>query len=231
MPAQRAKIITFSGIDGAGKSTQICALEAFLRSAGVRTTLVTFWDDVVVGAHLREFMSHRAFRGEQGVGTPERPVNRRDKNMTSWGMTAMRLFLYFADSLKLRLVVGRLKKSASDVVIFDRYIYDELANLPLHYRSAAGFVRWLLRSRIIPRPDVAFLIDADPAAARARKPEYPLEFLERNRQSYLKVNELTAQMTVIAPLSIEAAQEKIRKILFEQLPRPASELSTLSACR
>jgi len=37
-----------SGIDGAGKSTQIGALQTRLRELGVRSMVLTFWDDIVV---------------------------------------------------------------------------------------------------------------------------------------------------------------------------------------
>lgn len=227
MPSTRPRIISFSGIDGGGKSTQISALESYLRDSGLRTTTLTFWDDVVVGGRFREMMSHKAFRGEKGIGTPERPINRRDKNVSSRLMTALRCALYFADGLNLRLVVSRLKRTQADVVIFDRYIYDEVANLPLNNRLAAAFVRLLLRC--VPKPDLALLIDADPPAARARKPEYPLDFLHRNRQAYLALSEMSGHITVIAPLSIDAAHARIRSLLPESLARHVSGLSALPA--
>ena len=61
--ASAVKIVTFSGIDGAGKSTQISALEAWLRAAGLRTRVLTFWDDVVVLSRLREFILGGVTRG------------------------------------------------------------------------------------------------------------------------------------------------------------------------
>ena len=230
MPRKRdIKIVSFSGIDGAGKSTQISALESLLHDAGVRTTLLTFWDDVVVGSGLREFMSHKAFKGERGIGTPERPVNRRDKNVSSWLVTGLRLILYLADSINLRLVVGRMEMTESEVLIFDRYIYDELANLPLTHWLLRGLVRVLLR--LIPKPDVAFLIDADPVAARARKPEYPLVFLHHNRQCYLALSEISGNMTIIEPLSIEATETKMREVLLQKLSPAQSRLCAAPALR
>ena len=43
----------------------------------------------------------------------------------------MRHLLYLVDAVHLNVVVARAMRSGSDVIIFDRYIYDELANLPL----------------------------------------------------------------------------------------------------
>jgi thymidylate kinase len=212
------KIMTFSGIDGAGKSTQIESLKACLRKEGIKFVSLTFWDDVAVLARFREFMSHRVFKGDRGVGTPEQPLQRRDKNVTSWPVTAARFALYVADSLHLRLVVRRVAGTGVDVLIFDRYINDELANLPLNSWFARGFARLLLR--VTPRPDSAFLIDADPEAARARKPEYPLDFLGRNRQSHLRLSRIADNMTIVEPFSIEAAETKVQKVALAELTRP-----------
>jgi thymidylate kinase len=201
------KIVSFSGIDGAGKSTQIGALETRLSELGLRSTVLTFWDDIVVLGGFRELISHKAFGGDEGVGSPEKPIIRRDKNVTSSHVIGARLFLYFLDAVYLRLFCLKLRKTEADVVIFDRYIYDELANLPLDH----GFVRWYVRLilNIVPEPYVAYLVDADPAAARARKPEYPLEFLRQNRERYLALSSLAGNMTVIEPLSLEAAEARM----------------------
>jgi thymidylate kinase len=201
------KLVSFSGIDGAGKSTQIDALETRLSELGLRSTVLTFWDDIVVLGGFRELISHKAFGGDEGVGSPEKPISRRDKNVTSPHVIGARLFLYFLDAVYLRLFCLKLRKTVADVVIFDRYIYDELANLPLDHWFARWYVRLILN--LVPEPDVAYLVDADAAAARARKPEYPLEFLRQNRERYLALSRLAGNMTVIEPLSVEAAEARM----------------------
>jgi thymidylate kinase len=218
-------IVSFSGIDGAGKSTQIGALESWLRRSGLSTKLVTFWDDVAVLSSSREFASHRVFKGDQGVGSPENPLSRRDKNVTSRWVAAARIFIYFADAINLYLKVRKLRKSNADVVIFDRYIYDELANLPLNHRLARSFMRLVLK--FVPKPDVGYVIDAEPTEALARKPEYPLEFVRRNRDSYLRLAKLAGNITVIPSHSIEMVQAEIREELLQKLPAHELKLSNL----
>lgn len=207
--SRRCKFVSFSGIDGAGKSTQIANLRARLQGAGMRVVLVTFWDDVARLKRIREGAGHTLFKGEKGVGSPEKPINRRDKNVRSWPMSLVRLGLYFVDALSLRSTVAKALRSGADFVICDRYIYDELANLNLGNPAARAYVRMIMK--FVPRPDVSYFLDADPIAARARKPEYPLEFLHISRASYFTLIQLIGGITVIPPMSIQDAEREVMR--------------------
>ncbi len=207
-------IFSFSGIDGAGKSTQIAQLCDHLEQLGLRSKIYTFWDDVVAFSKLREALSLSFFKGDKGIGSPDRPIVRRDKNVTSRHVVVFRLLLYFLDALHLWIVRRGAAAKDADVVIFDRYIYDELANLPLERSFIGYYVRFLLR--LSPRPDMAFLVDADPEAACARKPEYPLEFVRRNRGAYLKIARL-AGMTILPAGSIDEASARLQGLVSEVL--------------
>jgi len=207
-------LVSFSGIDGAGKSTQISNLCNRLDQNRVSFRLVVFWDEVATLTRLREWSSQVLFKGDKGVGTPDRPVSRRDKNIQSWYMTAVRYFLYFLDAVSLRWMVTKARQSGAQVIIFDRYVYDELANLSPNDRSTRTILRPLLK--IAPRPDIAFLLDADPAEAYQRKPEYPIEFLHHNRASFLATSDVAA-MTVIPPLATTKAAEKVLENVSKNL--------------
>jgi thymidylate kinase len=204
---ERVRFVSFSGIDGAGKSTQIALLCAHLEERGLRIRVVRFWDDVARLTKLREGTGHRVFKGDKGIGSPEAPIVRRDKNVGGWLMTCLRFFLYFVDAISLRNVVRKQLRGSCEFVIFDRYAYDELANLDLNNPVARMYAR-IIR-RIAPDPDVAFLLDADPEAACARKPEYPIEFVRVNRRAYRRLDELLGIFTIIAPAQIDAASRDV----------------------
>lgn len=213
--------VSFSGIDGAGKSTQIEALRAAAERTGMRVQIIRFWDEVAQLTGLRETSGHKIFKGDKGIGSPNNPINRRDKNVRSWPMACVRLLLYSIDAVSTRFKVAKALHSGADFVIFDRYIYDELANLNLRNPLMRAFIRVMVM--LVPRPQVSFILDADPVQARARKPEYPLEFIYVNRQAYVELSRLIGRMTMIPPGPIaEVEREVLRFALLDGLARPDS---------
>jgi len=218
---RRGLLISFSGLDGSGKSTQINNLVSVFNEAGLRVRLLAFWDDIVVAKPYREGFVHKVYGSEPGVGSPEKPVKRRDKNVRAWYLTLARPLLYLLDAVHLRMVIAKARKSHGDVIILDRYIYDELANLPLGNPLTRAFVS--LISWIVPRPNVALLLDADPDAAVARKPEYPAEFMHECRASYFRLAELVGHMTVIPPLPLEQAKHAVEAAVQSRWSREAAE--------
>jgi len=203
----RVRTVSFSGVDGAGKTTQIDNLCAFLTEQGVRYQVFRFWDDIARLTDVREGTGHKVFKGEKGIGSPDRPINRRDKNVRGFPMTCIRMFLYLVDALSTRNVYKRAMRGGAEFVIFDRYTYDELANLNLGNAFVRAYARFIMR--LVPRPDVSFLLDADPDAARARKPEYPVDFIRLNRKAYFDLDRVVGGLTIIPPMAIDDAKEQV----------------------
>lgn len=219
----RPFLVSFSGIDGSGKTTQIAAVLAWLQDAGLRVRLLRFWDDIAVLGRLRETMSHSLFKSERGVGSPDQPVRRRDKNVRAWYMTFARLYLYSFDAVRLAWVIATASRTDADVLVFDRYLYDELANLDLGNPVERAYAKFFLK--LIPSPDVAFLLDADPVQAQARKPEYPIDFLCSNRASYLALSTLAGGITVVEPLASEDVTRIVLREVAMALPRSWPQVS------
>lgn len=218
-------VVSFSGIDGAGKSTQIELLHKSILQSRLSVLRLTFWDNVVFLPQFRAGVSHKVLRGELGVGAPGKPVRRKDKNARKWYLTLARSPFYLLDALSLRRVVGKARQSNADVVIFDRYIYDQLANLS---GNLAGRLYARLLLALAPRPDIAYLLDADPAAALARKPEYPLEFLREYRSAYHRLSKMAPEMVVIPPSDVEGVQRVILSEFRKRAPQlPVDELQTM----
>jgi thymidylate kinase len=218
-------VVSFSGLDGAGKTTQIDNLRALMQSLGLRETMLTFWDNIVVLSRYREGFVHKVYGSERGIGAPDKPVERRDKNVRAWYLSLIRHGLYFLDAIHLSWMLAKARRSGYDVIIVDRYIYDELANLPLDNPFSRAFVRFI---RVIaPQPDLAYLLDADPIAARARKPEYPVEFMQKSRRAYFMLADLLGTMTVIPPLPLSEAKHQVEQHFLKVLGNSATPSETL----
>ena len=215
-------LVSFSGLDGSGKTTQIAHAREVLLRRGRRVTLLTFWDDVVVGKNYREEFVHRVYGSEKGVGSPERPVERQDKNVRAWYLTIARHALYLVDAVNLRRVIRRTWRRGADVILIDRYVYDELANLPLDNRLSQAFIHFV--NWLVPRPQLALLLDADPEAARARKPEYPLEFMRKCRRAYFRLAQILGNLTLIPPLPLTEARHEVGLALMRTIqPGPGEQ--------
>lgn len=199
-------LISFSGMDGSGKSTQIEALCRQLSEAGIPVLRLAFWDNVVGLSKLRAAFSHKFLKSDGRIGEPGKPAHRNDKNNRAWYLLLARTVLYVMDAVHLRRVVEKARKRQAGVIVFDRYIYDQLATLPLEHSAMRAYARLVLS--FVPKPDVAYLLDAEPEVARERKPEYPLDFLHKYRSSYLQLRDI-ADLTLIAPQSQADAQTAI----------------------
>lgn len=200
-------IISFSGIDGSGKSTQIQKLREYLSTNGIAVRELTFWDNVALFSSMRSGFSRRVLQSDGNVGTPERPAERRDKNKQNALLITGRCVLHIFDVLNLRRIFRQAKSHNTGVVIFDRYIYDQLAALPLSSLLARAYARCILK--LAPKPDLSLLLDAIPEVARARKPEYPVDFMRQYRSSYLRLCDFTA-LQLIPAGEVEEVARAIR---------------------
>jgi thymidylate kinase len=209
----RPFLISFSGIDGAGKTTQIESLSSNLQEQGFRVLRLSFWDDVAVWSKMRAGIG-----GAEEIGPTdtmaERPFSpKNNKHVRTWYLSAARAVMYTLDVARLqRLLRGRLARNA-DVIIFDRYIYDQIANIYSESFATRGYARILLKQA--PTPNLAFIVDASPDAAFARKPEYPLEFMHRNRKNFLLLRELAPQLIIIP----EGRAEDVRSDIYCHVSR------------
>jgi thymidylate kinase len=212
-------LISFSGIDGAGKSTQIEKLRSYLADAGVPVRELTFWDNVVMFPGLRSGFSRVVLQSDGSVGTPDRPANRNDKNAQSWPLLLGRAALYIFDVINLRRIVAQAATQDGGVVIFDRYIYDQLAAMPMDSWLARSYARVLLK--LSPRPDLSYVLDAVPEEARARKPEYPVDFMQQQRKSYMQLRHMAGLQIIPAgrPEEVHAAiVDRFQKCVVDAFP-------------
>ena len=212
MTRHSPQIVTFSGIDGAGKSTQIDSISRCLVGQGQRVALIRFWDDVAFMSKLRASISLAVLR--QNHAQLSEVSLRNDKNIKTWYLTLARAVLYLLDTLRLRAVVSKLNAGNHDFVIFDRYSYDQLVQINPGSWFARAYIQLLVR--LAPQPQFAFVLDASPDDAFSRKPEYALDFLHGYRRAFLGLAAFVPNLIVIPASTSEHVSCLILKMLSEQ---------------
>jgi len=157
--------IALLGPDGSGKTTLLQNLERLLAPCFSRQRVFKFRPDVF---------------NRIEPGTEPRPHDRPPRSrIVSWA----KILYYFADwwlGLFLCLLPERRRGA---LVVFDRDFDDIVIDQRRYLVQGVGTLAAVLR-RFVPRADATFILDADPQAVHARKPELPVVELERQRQAF-----------------------------------------------
>ena len=185
---QRGMIVSFSGIDGSGKTVHVRSLVSAFEIAEVKAH--TFWSRF--GSSAQKSDLDRP--GSETVRTSDTATSlaRRRQKLRN---PALRLgwLLYNLASLVLRYNWQvRLRRWLGDVVICDRYIYDAVVEISASLPDDPGLSRWAewVLPRLCPRPDVAWLMDAPADLSVARQADEnrsmaSCEELSRQRSMYM----------------------------------------------
>lgn len=189
-------LITFSGLDGAGKSTLIEFLSATLERQRRPVAVLRLNDQVGVYAYLRALRDFvRGRRDEQlPPGTPDPRSQRQPPKRGLWGLVArlrtstlwnlpLRRLLYPIDLFVFLGYRAYLEKVRGRVLIMDRYFYDTLVDV-----SSGQDRLWTrLLERITPMPTLPVFLDVTPEESHRRKGEFSVEYLRRRYTAYQQV--------------------------------------------
>ncbi len=151
------KLIVFSGIDGAGKSTQIQHLQKALKEQGQKTTYL--WTR---GGYTGPFNSLKSIlRRLLGRRLPPSGRNeQREKVFNNKGVRTVWLSLAMLDLILVYGIYVRLLKCMGCVVIADRYLWDTWIDFKLNFPGIC-FDQWFLwkfLNLLSPKPDHFFLL-------------------------------------------------------------------------
>lgn len=187
------------GPDGSGKTTLSRALEQRIGPLFARTEQF----HSLSGVLPRLGGLKKAYYHLRGRSVPDSPL----KGVAMPGVVARPMpalrsatyILYYGLEYVLYRLTIRRKLRRNHLVIFDRYFYDYYL-----MRIHANAPRWLLDAfaRCVARPDVLFVMLADPEAIFRRKPELTPEEIER-QQNVLKSLRLPAAVAIDTSESVE----------------------------
>ena len=191
-------LITFSGLDGAGKSTLIGFVSATLEGERRTVRVLHLNDDVGIYALLRALRDR--LRGgrplELAPGTPDprsqklqraapggwRGVASRWRTLIIWNKPVRRL-LYLIDLAIFQCYRIWLEMVRGRVVIMDRYFYDTLVDV------TNGRPRLWTRvlERLTPEPTVPIFLEITPEESFRRKREFSIDYLRHRADVYHNV--------------------------------------------
>jgi hypothetical protein len=209
------------GPDGSGKTSFSRALEE--RIGGLFAETEQFHSLAGVLPKLKGLK--KLWYGLRGRNLPDSPLKGvKQPGVVARPLPALRsatyVVYYGIEYFLYRLLVWR-KLRHNHLVIFDRYFYDYYL-MRLH-RNAPRFLLDLF-ARVIARPDVLFVMLADPEAIFRRKPELTPEEIAR-QQEILKGLQLPGSAHLDTSISVERTLEDALAMLEPRLrgePLPGS---------
>jgi dTMP kinase len=202
------KFVSFEGIEGCGKTTQIAFLSEYLKKRSIAHTITREPGGTAVGEGIRKIL-----------------LNSETIHLTS----ASELLLFYAS--RSQNIQEKIKPALdrNEMVICDRYYHASMAYQGYGRGIPLEFIQKLTNLVCYPfRPDVTFLLDIEPevglARARARNHGRPenegrfeaedLEFYNKVRDGYLELASADERIQLIyADRPVEAVHRHILTIL------------------
>ena len=217
-------LITFSGLDGAGKSTLIEFLSATLEQQRRSVVVLHLNDQVGVYAFLRVLRDWVLGRRlapltpgapdprSQKIGRPSpggwRGLWSRLRTAILWNKP-LRRFLYPVDLFVFLCYRTVVEKAKGRVLIMDRYFYDTLVDVSNGQRRL-----WTrLLERITPTPTVPIFLDISPEESYRRKGEFSIEYLRRRSAAYQNVFARVPQTVRIVNDDLDATKAALLHVV------------------
>lgn len=188
------KIICFTGMDGAGKTTLARDLVQLLRQRGIPASYVYGRTVPVISRFLMALGRATFLRGSDHWKQYESYAFKKRKTMRNPILARIyssAILIDFYLQIWAKLVPHVL---AGEAVILDRYVYDTvISDLAVHLSYSDQRLQRTLKAgmRLLPRPQQVFLIDLPEEVAFSRKDDIPhISYLRERRRRYLQLKDL-----------------------------------------
>ncbi|MBL7036438.1 hypothetical protein ISR94_01130 [Candidatus Microgenomates bacterium] len=164
----KVKTISFSGVDGTGKTTLVKNFSDLLEKMNIKTKVVHFYHDNVIFKFLKKvkIIKPPVLDDNYYKKTREntKKVKKKGKNFI-WALA------HFTDSY-IQYLVSLLFRG-NRILLLDRYLYDYLVSFK--YLNISGSS---IFGNLISSPDIGVVVSISPKVAEKRKPENTIDFFE-----------------------------------------------------
>lgn len=193
------KIISFEGIEGVGKSTQIKLLNEYLGSQGFKTEILREPGSTVTGEMIREIL-----------------LNSKESLSSE-----SELLLMFA--ARAQLMHEKVVNSKSDIILFDRFYDASIAYQGAGRGLSIDFIENLIDFSKCPSPLITFLLDISVKEGFARKAEDIKDriessgdtFFEKVREGYISLSKQYPER--IKLINANNSVEKIHQDILKEI--------------
>ena len=157
MKPARGSLITFGGLDGAGKSTQIALLTDYLVKSGRKPVYIWTRGGYTAGLQGLKTLSRRFLQRKL---PPSGTSPQRSQAFSKWWVRRLWLSLALLDLLWVYGVQIRWHRYRGRLVLCDRYLWDTAIDFRLNFpqEKLDHYWLWRLLERISPQPDASFLM-------------------------------------------------------------------------
>lgn len=166
-------IISFSGLDGSGKTTQALYLLSFLKQRNIKVQYIHIINWSLMNKLGRKFSNANSIKRKE--------KSTKKKYMISLLLISRKLVLII-DILRFYIYFKFFANTKKQVFIFDRFFYD--LGVQAVYNGLMGkhleFIYW----RLVPTPTIAIFLDVVPELAQEREGEHSSEYFRLKRQLY-----------------------------------------------
>lgn len=160
------KLITLSGVDGSGKSTQLTRLKEKLERDGKK---VFYFHAIEFSLASR--LARLSNNKKEFVAGSEKAIIQ-----ASWLSLQLRKLFLLVDIFRFKALMRKLASAHYDYILSDRYFYDSVINILYLSKNTHS----LYSEQFIPRPDHAlyFQVTAEAIMKRSRVPEQGIDYLK-----------------------------------------------------
>ena len=192
------KLISFEGIEGVGKSTQINLIQEWLKTKGLSTKLVREPGSTVFGEKIRELLLSN------------------DSDISAHS----ELLLMFA--ARAEMVNEHLVNSKEDILLCDRYYHASIAYQGYGRRLSLDLIENLIQNINCPIPDLTIIYDLDVRLGFKRKANDDIDriesagvnFFEDVRKGYQQIAKDREEVVILdASLSIDVLNQQTKELI------------------